>query len=261
MDDIFGLLQDPDNLFFIDPEFSRKEIIAEKKRQFNRLAGRVYNLSLAYLELKNVPLYIQKFNDVILPYYKDVNKLPSLRESDINDQEESKLTRAYKELLYPFRAFGGGEEKYLSRLDILENILQNTAFILQNKKKKPGKEKDVYDHVKIVCEATFPHEAQFDGGLHPFYQLAKCYKPDILVPFLNCAIEYKFAKTQAAVTSRIDEILVDVPGYSNHGIYKYFYAVFYVKSGVMQKKRFDEIWKAKGFPENWKGMMVEGPVK
>jgi hypothetical protein len=94
--------------------------------------------------------------------------------------------------------------------------------------------------VKTFCDVTFP-KAKLDGGFHPFYSNAKCYKPDILIPTLNCAIEYKFARTEATLVKTIEQILIDVKGYAGHPIYKYFYAVFYVKSGIISKNRFDEI--------------------
>jgi hypothetical protein len=261
MEIIFHELMSDDEGSFFDPDFSPKEIIAEKKRQFNSYADKVYHMVLVYLEMKNVPIYIEKFKEAISPYYKNMAELSTLSGMDMNGSENCIITAAYRQILFPFRAFGGGEEKYLTRLDILENILENTGFILRDKKIIPDREATVYNNVKIVCEATFPKEAMFDGGNHPFYQNARCYKPDILIPFLNCAIEYKFAKTERALIRTIDEILADVPGYSNHKDYQLFYAVFYVKTGVVQKKKFSEIWRNKGFPENWKEIFVEGPVR
>lgn len=261
MDGIFHLLRDPDSYPFVDPDFSPKEIVAEKKREFEDYAERLYNMSVVYFELKNLSIYIKKFDEKILPLYENKEQLATISVSNIYDDEQSKLTQTYRQLLFPFRAFGGGEEKHLTRLDILENILENTAFILNNKGVKPSREFDVYDNVKIVCEATFPKEAQFDGGDHPFYKLAKCYKPDILIPFLNCAVEYKFAATEKQLNKTIDQILEDVKGYSQHEVYKFFYAVFYVKTGIIQKKRFSEMWRSKGFPENWKEILVEGEIR
>jgi len=37
-----------------------------------------------------------------------------------------------------------------------------------------------------------------------------------------------------------------------------FYAVFYVKAGSVPSQRFTEVWKEKGFPKNWKGILVTG---
>ena len=102
----------------------------------------------------------------------------------------------------------------------------------------------------------FPKDALFPS--EPFIQTAKCYIPDILIPSLNCAIEYKYAPTLEKLTRTMDEILIDVNGYSNHDIYKLFYAVFYVKPGIIIKRRFDQIWSEKQFPDNWKGILVYG---
>ncbi len=56
----------------------------------------------------------------------------------------------------------------------------------------------------------------------------------------------------------IDEILIDVQGYANNQTYKIFYAVFYVSPGLITKQSFDAMWKARDFPDNWKGILVEG---
>jgi hypothetical protein len=42
---------------------------------------------------------------------------------NIYEEEESMVTKIYRQFLFSFRAFGGGDEKYLTGLDYLENIL------------------------------------------------------------------------------------------------------------------------------------------
>jgi len=259
MDKIFNLLKNSEETPLIDPDFSPKEIILEKRKEFEYIADRIYNLCIAYLELRNLSIYIEKFDKRILPLYENRDELSNISVNNIYDEEESLLTKTYREFLYSFRAFGGGEEKHLTGLDYLVNILKATNHILNEKGSKPSKESEVYNSVKIVCDVTFP-KAQFDGGLHPFYTNAKCYKPDILIPSLHCAVEYKFAKTEKVLVKTIEEILIDVKGYSGHPIYKFFYAVFYVKTGIITENRFKEIWKEKNFPENWKEIFVEGEV-
>jgi hypothetical protein len=260
MDKIFDLLNNPEDPSFSDPDFSRKEIVAEKRNEFERAADRLYNLCSVYLELKGVPLYIKKFDEKILPLYEERKQLSKLRSTDIYGVEKSAVTDLYRQFLFSFRSLGGKDEKHLTGIDFLENILEATGRIISEKGIKPSKEADVYNSVKVICEATFP-EALMDGGFHPFHKKPKCYRPDIMIPLLNCAIEYKFATTVAELTTVIEQIHADVNGYSKHPTYKFFYAVFYVKVGITTKKNFKEMWADNHFPTNWKEIFVEGEVK
>jgi len=137
----------------------------------------------------------------------------------------------------------------------LEQILASTAVIAKDLGKTPQNEKEVYESVRVVCKATFT-SATFPTD--SFQKTAKCYRPDILIPSLNCAVEYKYAITEKELNETIDQILIDVAGYAGHPTYKLFYAVFYVTVGACTAGRFHEIWKEKGFPDNWKGILVAG---
>lgn len=257
MDEIFHLLRDTEDNPLIDTDFSTKEIRLQKKNEFLHFADRVYNLCIAYLEFKNLPVYITKFDQKLLPLYAERDKLLDNAYIDLYGGEENMLTRTCREFLFSFRAFGKGE--YYTGLNYLENILESTSLILGELSVIPSKEQEVYDKVRIVCKAAF-HDAQCPGGHNSFNKEAKCYKPDILIPMLNCAIEYKFAETEVELNTTMDEILADVEGYNGNPLYKLFYAVFYVKTGTVTKSRFDTMWNTKNFPENWKPFLVQGAV-
>jgi hypothetical protein len=234
-----------------DPDFSNKEIIEAKKKRFEFLANRVYNLCIAYFESKNLPFYATKFDDKIRPFFADRKTL--LSSYFFIDEESSALTHTFELFLDSFPEFGSVEEK--TGLDYLENILKSTALILEDKKIVPTNEAQVYNAVKVLCRATFP-DGKFSP--EPFNKTAKCYKPDILIPSLNCAIEYKYAENEKELARTIDEILIDVRGYSDHPIFNVFFAVFYVKSGQVIEERFKNIWNEKKFPKNWTGLIVLG---
>lgn len=236
-----------------DPDFSSREIIEAKKKRFELLAERVYNLCIAYLESKNLTLYSTKFDEKIKPYFVDRSALMS--PYHFLGENSSALVHTFNQFLNSFPEFGSVEEKDLTGLDFLENILQSTAIILNDKNITPVNESQVYNAVKILCKATFP-DAHFPS--ESFQKTAKCYKPDILIPSLGCAVEYKYATTEEKLVLTIDEILIDVKGYDGHDIYKQFYAVFYVTPGYLTEARFKQIWNEKKFPENWKGIFVLG---
>ena len=197
---------------------------------------------------------------------------------DDGDYATSSLITTYRNLLSIFPGFLDTNTEILKRsgLIYLEHILESTHIIINKLEKKPKSEVEVYNAVKIVCEATFanaeflhfnmltPTEQntfQFTAHFTPSFQTqVKCYKPDILIPSLNCAIEYKYAESETSLIKTIEDILIDVKGYSNNFHYRIFYAVFYVKIGIWSRQRFNQVWTEKGFPENWKGIMVEGEM-
>lgn len=252
MDSIHFAL-DFEQKFLPDPDFSRKEIIEAKKHRFEQLAARIFNLCMVYLESKNLNFYLKKFDEDISPFFAD--KILMFSSYTFLDQSSSAITHAVLQFLNSFVEFGGEEEEDLTGLDFLENILQNTAVIIREQNIVPTSESQVYKAVKIVCQATFP-DAKFPT--ESFQQTARCYKPDILIPTLRCAVEYKYATTENRLVTTIDEILIDVQGYSGNNSYINFYAVFYATSGVMSELRFQQIWLEKQFPDNWKGILVHG---
>ena len=267
MDVIFYLLRDED-ADLSEYEFSHKEIADEYKREFIFLTDRVYNSCLIYFELKRIPLYINEFKStfekVLFNSNKESNKnaeLADLTFIDIYGQEESKVTKVFRQALYPFKAFAAVDEAHLTGLDYLEKILNSTNRILSDRGVKPTQESEVYSSVRIVIEATFSDtKIRFPEGTKVINQMAQGYIPDILIPDLQCAIEYKYAVSEKDLNTKIDQVLADVKGYDNHSIYTLFYAVFYVKTGAISKDRFEQLWQTKMFPSNWKPIFVEGPT-
>jgi hypothetical protein len=247
---------------FNDFEFDRIDatsdltfkVVAEfKRKRFEFLAERVCNLCIAYFESKNLPQYVNKFNEKLLPYLAD-KKLLLSSYSHFPDETFSSFTSALWGFLNAFPEFGEIEEK--SELDYLINILKSTAIILKDKKVIPKNEAEVYNAVKILCQATFPDDAKFPS--EAFVKTAKCYRPDILIPSLNCAIEYKYAKTEKELAKTIEDIHTDVFGYSDNLHYTKFFAVFYMETGHVIEERFNKIWEENIFPKNWKGIFVLG---
>ncbi len=177
MDEIFYILHD-ENAELANDDFSHKEIASEYKREFVFLNDRVYNSCLIYFELKGIPLYINEFKNTyraIINPQKENTELADMIFTNIYHEEESRVTKIFRQALYPFKAFGSGDEKHLTGLDYLESILKSTSRIVKEIGLLPAKESEVYNAVKIVIESTFPKEgAQFLGGYHPFYKDAKC---------------------------------------------------------------------------------------
>lgn len=221
-------------------------------------AKSVYKLICSYIEGVGEKEYLQHFKSSIQP--KLVNRVDTLstRFSDGSGELYSDFLSEIWSFLKTYQYFGENNYDYLLKrtgITYLENILDNTAVILKDLEKVPTSEADVYNTVKVVCKGVFPN-AQYPTST--FNTIAQEYKPDILLPFLNTAIEYKYARTEERLKTIIDQIFADVVGYSNNPTYKIFYAVFYVTNDFWGRKKFNEIWKEKGFPKNWIGIYVVG---
>lgn len=226
------------------------------KSNFIYMGDRVYKLCLSYFEFLKLPNYNKSFSEDIIPLLTSKKALDGTY-AEGSGQVHSVLIDKFWSYLLSFPAFGEDDnETLLKRTGIiyLENILESTSVIIKQSDIVPKNEAQVYKAVKILTMATFP-SASFPT--QSFQKVAKHYIPDILIPSLNCAVEYKYANTETDLIRTIDEILIDVKGYDKHPVYKLFYAVFYTKSGIWTKQRFDKVWDEKEFPENWKGIFVE----
>lgn len=240
---------------FGEEEFVHKEI-EQEINHFNNLLKKTYLIILAYIESQ------QNF-EILNLYKKDLeiileNNFNAITTTYIDEIEEtlwiSKELDKMKDYLIPYQSFNDDLNKN-SGLLYLENILTSTGVLLNKLGIIPTSETQVYKPIKFILnniflDSSFPSE--------PFHRTAKCYIPDILIPSLNVAIEYKYATDENKLINTIEQILIDVVGYSNHPIYKIFYAVFYVKPGVCGEKRFTTIWNGFNFPKNWKPLLVLG---
>jgi hypothetical protein len=265
MSQIGGSFADLQNRYEMDSYAGYDEVPEDEeeirdmiKSSFAEDVKSVYRLICNYFENQQHFQYLAEFKLAMGPYLAEPKKLLSGEMNDYDGHVHSKLILEISDFLNAYEFYGEQGYEYLMRragILYLENILENTAVIINDLKKKPNSEADVYKSVKVVCRAAFP-TAQYPTT--PFISIAKEYKPDILIPYLNCAIEYKYATDENRLKEIIDQILIDVHGYSNHPTYKIFYAVFYVKPDIWGRKKFEEVWKEKNFPQNWKGIYVVG---
>ena len=116
----------------------------------------------------------------------------------------------------------GDSSRYLklSGVQYLEVILRNTATIIHKSGIKPKSETEVYNAVKHVLEAVFPSAKP--GAKSNFVKTAQGYKPDILLPELSAAVEYKYAADEGKLKNVIAQISDDVKGYTGDSDYKLF---------------------------------------
>jgi hypothetical protein len=240
----------------LESDIEYNDSIEINKYRFSELINSLLKLVLVFIEKQNLPLYLDKFRNEIInkltdEYLFEIKNDPELPES-------SKLIEDVREFLYPFAHFDSASDDLNYKrfgLKYLENILNQTGYIINQSDKIPTKETDVYNAVKTVINSTFLNSHEPGSN---FRKIGKQYKPDILVPELEVAIEYKYGDSEQKIIKCIEQIIVDVHGYQKDKTYKIFYAVFYVKNDVIGKLRFDEIWKEYNFPNNWKPIYCIG---
>lgn len=228
----------------------------ELEKRFRYYAEKIHHTLLVYFEKMNIPLFVKRFEDEFSLFFKN-----NLLNKNTYDQEYGELDNDYITRLDLFiNCFPELKKENINLKDILkenglsylENMLNATSVILNGT--KITNESTINKKMRSLCHSIFP-DAKFPT--ETFIKTAKEYKPDVLIPSLNCAIEYKYANEEKKLINIIDEILIDVKGYSNHPTYQIFYAVFYVKSGIWSPKRFYKVWNEKKFPGNWKAIYIQ----
>ncbi|WP_096669518.1 hypothetical protein [Polaromonas sp. AET17H-212] len=168
----------------------------------------------------------------------------------------NKFLQDLRQFLTPLNIFQDSSRYLrLSGVIYLENVLRNTATIVQKSGRTPQSEPEVYKAVRSVLEAIFPSARSPKSN---FLKSAQEYKPDVLIPELFAAIEYKFADTEQKLKTTIGQIADDVKGYTGDLDYHLFYAVFYTKKDFWGPAKFDLAWKEKDFPSNWRAFYIVG---
>ena len=251
-----------------EDEYEIQERRAEENIKTTLKAGAVLRLFmilknqiLAYLDCQNLGNYVL-YSKELLDEYSSLSKVYAkvYDEQSIWHYQGYEVIEVVDSLLSPFDFMDNDSIENLAKangIKYLENILQQTGAILENINIKPSSEPRVYNAVKFVIKAIFP------SSIHPtkgFFTSFKNFEPDILIPQLEVAIEYKYAKDEATLKSTIEQIAADAIGYSYDKNYKLFYGVFYVTGAAkkMGQKRFEQAIKDMKYPNNWKFYYIEG---
>ncbi|MGN7864930.1 hypothetical protein [Chryseobacterium sp.] len=233
--------------------YEKKADIEEK---FRDEAWQLYNLCTVYFESLNLKEYLASFKKDMIKQLEE-----SLFENKYSNEDTipySITVSKFSKYLVPFEFSQGSYiDRLLKQAGIiyLENILRNTQSILNKIGARPESETSLYNEVKFVIESTFSKSLSPTSG---FFKCFKNYNPDILIPDLQVAIEYKYAKSESALKSQIDQVISDIKGYTGNINYKIFYAVFYVTKDFWGAPRFEEAIKEMDFPINWKCIYIVG---
>jgi hypothetical protein len=220
---------------------------------FNYYCKQLYNSIIIYLECN-------KLSSTLEHFHKDIG-------IKFNEFDATEFNIGIDE---PYNVFLNKISSYIDVLGLrkndvkidnaiglmyLERILKSTAVIIARNGSVPDSEPKVYNAVKSILEVIFPSSIHAKGA---FFKKAQEYKPDILIPELSVAVEYKYVDNEAKLKATISQISDDVKGYDDEKDYFRFYAVFYVKGDICGVERFKELWKEKNYPSNWKSYYIVG---
>jgi hypothetical protein len=240
-----------------EESYMYKEI--ELKDNLENKAKTVYKLIIAYLETSNLKEYLADFKTEFATLFTE--KRNDLFDSEFDDGSGEMYSKTVSRLWHFLSPFEFSQQSYIDKLlkqtgvTYLERILRNTQVIINETNAKPTSEPQVYNAVKFVVKTVFPSALEPTSG---FFKSFKNYNPDILVPEIHTAVEYKYADTETKLKAQIDQVVADTKGYTGDTNYEIFYAVFYVTDDFWGIDKFETVWKEMEFPKNWKGIYIIG---
>ncbi|BDS10610.1 PD-(D/E)XK nuclease domain-containing protein [Aureispira anguillae] len=211
----------------------------------------LYYLILTFLEKKGLSETYKTFKE---KFSDRIDKTKNLLENKIYHPEntyESVMVISFFQFLDAFPEFDG-REKNVDVLKKLNNILENTNNIIKKLQVIVNREEDIYKAVRWVIELYFPSVKAV--GKASFIQQFKSYHPDILIPELKTAIEYKYIKTskENIIENYIDQIKTDSDNYTGDSRFNNFIAVIHLKDvTIATPDRIKTCWETKKFPKNW----------
>jgi hypothetical protein len=204
---------------------------------------------LAYIEAKKLPGYAQTFKEKYGNRLNDEKFL--LNDAILHPDEDPELIvlHEFATFLAPFKAFNYSQAKQEETNRLIE-VLKCTPYILKNTKTNVTNETSIYKAVEWALKLYFPTCRRRNKAR--FIEQFKIYNPDLLIPELKTAIEYKLIRAGKNIEEYIDQIKVDSANYKDDHQYDNFIAVLCIEDGASAtEKNIRSSWAKKQFPNNW----------
>jgi len=218
----------------------------------------LYYLIKAYLEARGMIVYLQDFHEKFDKLITDEDD--KLLKSEMYHPEtevELKIITDFKRVLEPFKEFDYRHTRQEETTKLI-GILKHTDYILKNAKAKVNSEADIYKQVKWVLGLYYPKCRSVKKA--SFIQEFKTYDPDILIPELKTAIEYKYVRDSSVnIDDYIDQVRTDSINYVDDYRYENFIAVLYIRdTSTATQDAIQSAWEQKKFPPNWELVIAMG---
>lgn len=233
-----------------------KDVYNYTNESLRRRIKALYYLILAYLEIKEMVIFLEIFKE---KFDKEIDNTEEILKCvTYHEYEEPELLiiNQFKIFLAPFKFFDYQQIKEDETIKLI-SILESTESILKKINVPINNEADIYKQVKWVLRLYYP---SIPAAKSNFDKQFKTYKPDILIPELKTAIEYKYIKNESDnIDDFIDQIRTDAVNYTDDYKYDNFVAVIYIQDvSVFPRESIKMSWDQKKFPRNWKLVIVFG---
>jgi hypothetical protein len=237
------------------PEFIDEE--GELRPPYERVLQALYVASVALIDAKQLPGYLKQYYETLGECFNGEKAGEFTDADDWPPYPRSRYLSKLRLFLGPL-GIDPGSDLYRQQAGIrcLESLLENTAHLLELLKVKPTSETEVSHPVREIIKLMFEGSRNPPAGR--FIKTFKYYKPDILVPDLSVAVEYKYIPDLSTLNAALAGISDDAGGYTDDPQYRRFYAVFYFTNNFVSQKKFQEAWIEKQFPKEWVPMYVLG---
>ena len=140
------------------------------------------------------------------------------------------------------------------RLQLFEQILRQTPYILADQGINPQSEKEVRKPLYDLLKTVFPDTQREIPVSHLF----KTYKADIGSRKLKALVEVKFALDEGELRRELDGIYADINGYAGDDQWSRFFALFYTATPVAAPERMLEEFKLSRVDVSWTPIIVHG---
>lgn len=147
------------------------------------------------------------------------------------------------------------EGREVTGLRVFETMLENTPRIIERSRLVPSSEAEVRKAVRDVLRMAFRDVVREI----PIPKSIKTYRPDIGVPSLMAAAEYKFIDSEREAKAALEGIYADMRGYSGHHAWRSFYAVLYMTENFYTQADVDYEFRLAGADLNWTPIVKVGP--
>jgi hypothetical protein len=140
------------------------------------------------------------------------------------------------------------------KLQLFEQILRQTPYILADQGLKPQSEKEVRKPLYDLLKTVFPDTQREIPVSHLF----KTYRADIGSRQLKALVEVKYALDEAELRQELDGVYADINGYAGDDQWTRFFALFYTATPVAAPERMLEEFKLSRVDVSWTPIIVHG---
>ena len=226
-----------------------KYILEDNKTSIYENTKRLFHKICLFFELSESPFYLQKFKSEFEDIINDKKLTLQSHVLYYDDESSMKILYDFGVYLNSFPEFDYEEEKKI-KYDKLKLILENTNQLISKTNTKVKNETSIYKTIRWFIEIIYPSSRGLNKAR--FISKFKTYHPDILVPEIYSAIEYKFIKKGESLGNYIDQLKTDADSYKDDPEYKFFYAVIVFEDKTeLNKASIEQAVYEKKFPNNW----------